>query len=106
MALMRDMRSSEPLSESSLLTCFRFETALAFVTGALASPSESLESNEGTFLEVVLDEGLGLEKASRMDGCFTSMRSEEEKQTMLTATFHFFYHCLTNVYDLLLQFNL
>lgn len=77
------MRLSEPLSESSLSACFRFEIALPFVTGALTSPSESLESNEGTFLEVVWDDGLGLEKAFRMDGCFTSIRNEVEKQTML-----------------------
>lgn len=83
LALMRDMRLSELLSESSLSICLRFVIVFPFVTGALASPSESLESNEGTFLDVVWDDGLGLEKASKMDGCFTSIRSEMEKQTML-----------------------
>jgi len=44
---------------------------LGFGGGALASLSESLESNE---ILAVLD----LERASRMDGCFTSRRSEQE----------------------------
>lgn len=83
LALMRDMRLSEPPSESSLSICLRFKTGFPFVTGALASPSESLEPNEGTFVDVVWDDGLGLEKASKMDGCFTSIKSEKEKQTML-----------------------
>lgn len=66
LAFRRDIRSPELLSESSLTTFFRF-TCLAFVTGALASLSESPESNEGTRLA-----GLDLERASTMDGCFTS----------------------------------
>lgn len=81
LALMRDMRLSEPPSESSLSICLRFKTGFLFATGALASPSESLESNEGTFLDVVW--GDGLEKASKMDGCFTSRKSEKEKQILL-----------------------
>lgn len=83
LALMRDMRLSEPLSESSLSICLRFKTGFPFATGALVSPSEPLESNEGTFLDVVWGDGLGLEKASKMDGCFTSIKSEKEKQTLL-----------------------
>lgn len=63
---------SQSESESSLMTCFRLRTGFAFETGALPSSSESLESNDGTFLTVVLDEGLGFEKASTIDGCFTS----------------------------------
>lgn len=67
------MRLSELLSESSLGTCLRLRTCFVFAAGALASPSESLESNEGTLLAAVWDEGLGLERASSMDGCFTSI---------------------------------
>lgn len=65
---MRDIRSPQSLSESSLLACLRLATAFGLVTaGALALPSESLESKDD-----VLDADLGFEKASTMDGCFTS----------------------------------
>lgn len=76
------MRSPELLSESSLLTCFRL-MAFAFVAAGIASPSESLELNEGPFLGAVLDEGLVLDRASKIDGCFTSKRNEQEKQAVM-----------------------
>lgn len=76
---MRDMRSSELSESSQSSSCFRLGTGLALLTGALASLSESLESNEGAFLDALLDGGLGLENASRMHGCFASMRNEERK---------------------------
>lgn len=74
------MRSSEELlSESSLRFFLRLRTGFCFVTGAFFSISESLESNDGTFLAAgALDVGLGLERASKIDGCFTS---REKKQT-------------------------
>lgn len=77
--LSRDMRSSEELlSESSLRFFLRLRTGFCFVTGAFFSISESLESNDGTFLAAgALDAGLGLERASKIDGCFTS----REKKT-------------------------
>ena len=77
LALRRDMRlsDSELLSESSMMFCFRLRTGFAFVTGGLVSLSESLESSVGIFLVAVVDEGLGLERASRIDGCFTSERN-------------------------------
>lgn len=78
------MRSSEPLSDSSLTACFLLRMGFDFATGALASLSESLESNEGTFLAALLEEGLGLVRASRMDGCFTSVRNEDEKEITVT----------------------
>lgn len=65
LALRRDMRSPELLSESLLAACLRLITGFVFVTRALASPSES---NEGTFLAAVVDAGLDLEKASKTDG--------------------------------------
>lgn len=80
LALMRAMRSPESLSESSLSACLRLVVAFCFVTGALASTSESLELTDDNFLEVVLDGGLGLEKASAMDGCFTSTRKGQTNQ--------------------------
>lgn len=78
--LSRDMRSSEELlSESSLRFFLRLRTGFCFVTGAFFSISESLESNDGTFLAAgALDAGLGLERASKIDGCFTSR--EKKKQ--------------------------
>lgn len=71
LAFRRDMRLSELLSESSLITCLRLP-GFAFVTG-LVFPSESLESNEGTFFV------FGLERASTIDGCFASRRNQQEK---------------------------
>lgn len=73
LARMRDIRSSQSLSESSLAAFLRLATTFGLVTaGALAPPSESLESKDDIFLDEVLDAGLGFEKASTMDGCFTS----------------------------------
>lgn len=79
--LSRDMRSSEELlSESSLRFFLRLRTGFCFVTGAFFSISESLESNDGTFLAAgALDAGLGLERASKIDGCFTSREKEKKK---------------------------
>lgn len=79
--LSRDMRSSEELlSESSLRFFLRLRIGFCFVTGAFFSISESLESNDGTFLAAgALDAGLGLERASKIDGCFTSREKEEKK---------------------------
>lgn len=76
------MRSSEELlSESSLRFFLRLRTGFCFVTGAFFSISESLESNDGTFLAAgALDAGLGLERASKIDGCFTSREKEEKKK--------------------------
>ena len=73
--LMRDMRSSELLSESSLSRALRL--AGAALDGALDEPSESLESNDGIFLVAVLEAGLGLDRASMMDGCFASGGDDE-----------------------------
>lgn len=81
MALMRAMRLPESLSESSLPACLRLAVAFGFVTGALASASESLVLTEDNFLEVVLDGGLGL-KVSVMDGCFTSTRRGQTNQAL------------------------
>lgn len=80
--LSRDMRSSEELlSESSLRFFLRLRTGFCFVTGAFFSISESLESNDGTFLAAgALDAGLGLERASKIDGCFTSREKEKKKK--------------------------
>lgn len=79
--LSRDMRSSEELlSESSLRFFLRLRTGFCFVTGAFFSISESLESNDGTFLAAgALDAGLGLERASKIDGCFTSREKTKKK---------------------------
>lgn len=78
--LSRDMRSSEELlSESSLRFFLRLRTGFCFVTGAFFSISESLESNDGTFLAAgALDAGLGLERASKIDGCFTSREKKKK----------------------------
>lgn len=73
------MRSPESLSESSLSACFRLLTGFGFFAAAFTSASESLESKEGTLLALV-DEGLGLEKASAMDGCFTAKRQDHRVQ--------------------------
>ena len=106
LAFRRDMRLSESLSELSLSACFRFRTGFAFVTGALASPSESLVSNVGTVLAGLaglLDVALGFEKTSMMDGCFTSMRNKQEEQTKNTfqfcspTTMHFNHKLTTNI---------
>lgn len=67
------MRSSELLSDSSLIICFLFTAALlCFFAGTVPSSSESLEPNMGIFLAAVLEEALGLERASRIEGCFSS----------------------------------
>ena len=73
------MRLSELQSESSLMACFRLQTGFAFAAGALFSVSESLKSNDGTFLVVVLEEGLGLERASKIEGCFASRRNNQNQ---------------------------
>lgn len=77
---MRDIRSSESLSESELLTCLRLGTAFGLATaGALAPPSELLESTVAAFLDVVLDAGFGLVKASTMDSCFSSSKHKNNQ---------------------------
>lgn len=90
--LSRDMRSSEELlSESSLRFFLRLRTGFCFVTGAFFSISESLESNDGTFLAAgALDAGLGLERASKIDGCFTSREKENDipKINLLISLFY------------------
>lgn len=80
LALRRDMRLSESLSESSLSACFLLETAFGFFAVTFASASESLLSNEGA-----PDEALVLEKASMMDGCFTPKWQNKAVQLWLAA---------------------
>ena len=88
LALRRDIRSSELLSESSL-SCLRFRAA----AWGLASFSESLDSREGTLLAVVLDVGLAFERASRMDGCLASGREtgqarRQDQEELLASLLH------------------
>lgn len=101
--LSRDMRSSEELlSESSLRFFLRLRTGFCFVTGAFFSISESLESNDGTFLAAgALDAGLGLERASKIDGCFTS-REKKQKKKNINLLISLFYndHVLKSTCDL------
>lgn len=101
--LSRDMRSSEELlSESSLRFFLRLRTGFCFVTGAFFSISESLESNDGTFLAAgALDAGLGLERASKIDGCFTS-REKKNNIPKINLLISLFYndHVLKSTCDL------